>query len=81
MTQGIEGGVAPEEGRVAKLQARALEPLVDLILDSFVQTLPKDAAAIVLPWLDTAEGRAAFRARWPIIVDGYFDALRSVQGR
>ena len=83
MAQAIKTGPAAEDARVAKLQelqAAALDPLIDLILEHFVQSLPEDAAAIVLPWLETAEGRAAFRAKWPIIVDGYFDALRSVQG-
>ena len=82
MAQGNESGPDPEEDRGAKLlelQARALDPAIDLILEHFVRSLPEDAAAIVLPWLETAEGRAAFRAKWPTIVDGYFDALRSAQ--
>jgi len=83
MAQAIKTGQAAEDARVAKLQelqAAALDPLIDLILEHFVHSLPEDSAAIVLPWLETAEGRAAFRAKWPVIVEGYFDALRSVQG-
>ena len=82
MSQESEGPPTSERQslKLEELQARALEPLIDLILDSFVHDLPKDAAATILPWLETAEGRAAFRAKWPLIIEGYLEALRARDG-
>lgn len=80
MAQGIQSGAAPEDGcaaKLAELHARALAPLIGLILEHFVRSLPTDAAAIMCPSLQTTKGRAAFRAKRPVNFEGYFEALRA----
>jgi hypothetical protein len=74
-------GASSEGERAAKLelmQARALEPLIGLIADSFMAGLPPDVAARLTPWLETPAGKAAFRSQ---ILDAYFDALRQLENR
>ena len=69
-----------EEQRAAKLvslQARALEPLIDLIAESFVHSLPPEVATLLALWLATPAGRAAFPSS--DIIDAQFDALRELQ--
>lgn len=60
------------------MQARALEPLIGLIAESFIASLPPDAVARLTPWLETPAGKAAFRSQ---IIDAYFDALRQLENR
>ena len=72
-------GASSEDERAAKLelmQARALEPLIGLIAESFMARLPRDVAARLAPWLETPAGKAAFRSQ---IIDAYFDALRQLE--
>ena len=74
-------GASSEDERAAKLesmQARALEPLIGLIAESFMASLPPDVAARLTPWLETPAGKAAFRSQ---IIDAYFDALRQLENR
>jgi hypothetical protein len=53
----------------------ALNRLAGLIAESFVKSLPDDAAAALGPWLKTAEGKRDFPELWAKIVDAYFYAL------
>lgn len=55
---------------------QALSRLAGHIAEVFVDSLPAEDAAILIPWLvDTAEGKEALRESWPKIVDAYFHAL------
>jgi hypothetical protein len=75
-------GASSEDGRAARLelmQARALGPLIDLIAESFLGSLPADVAAKLCAWLRTPAGREAFRSSWPNIIEGYFEALRQLE--
>jgi hypothetical protein len=68
-----------EDKRAAKLEgtrARAPEPLIGLIAESFMASLPPDVAARLTPWLETPAGKAAFRSQ---IIDTYFDALATTR--
>jgi hypothetical protein len=74
-------GASSEDKRAAKMelmQARALEPLIGLIAESFMASLPPDVAARLTPWLEAPAGKAAFRSQ---IIDAYFDALRQLENR
>ena len=74
-------GESSEDERAAKLeliQARALEPLIGLIAESFMASLPPDVAARLTAWLETPAGKAAFRSQ---IIDAYVDALRQLENR
>lgn len=60
------------------MQARALEPLMSLIAESFMASSPPVVAARLTPWLETPAGKAAFRSQ---IIDANFDALRQLENR
>jgi len=68
-------GVPPAEGLEA-LQSAALEPLLGLLAEHFLNSLPADYAATLRPWLATAEGRATFSRIWPSRVGEYLEALK-----
>jgi len=61
------------------MQARALGPLIDLIAESFLGSLPADVAPKLGAWLRTPAGKEAFRSSWPNIIEGYFEALRQLE--
>jgi hypothetical protein len=75
-------GASSEDERAAKLelmQASALEPLIGLIAESLLGSLPADVAAKLGAWLRTPAGKEAFRSSWPNIIEGYFEALRQLE--
>lgn len=53
----------------------ALDSFARLIVESFVKTIPPEAAAALVARLKTKEGKKEFAEAWPIIVDAYFHAL------
>ena len=53
----------------------ALNRLGNLIVESFVNTLSAEDAALIGASLKTKKGKEAFRENWPKIVDAYFHAL------
>ncbi len=64
--------------RAARERPKAKEALnrwTGHIAEVFVNSLPAEEAAVLVPWFDTPEGREALRELWPKIVDAYFHAL------
>jgi hypothetical protein len=45
------------------------------IADVFVNSLPAEDAAVLIPWFDAPVGRGALHQLWPKIVGAYFHAL------
>lgn len=69
-----------ESFRAARERPEAKEALnrwAGHIAEVFVNNLPAEDAAVLVPWFDTPEGREALRELWPKIVDAYFHALRN----
>jgi hypothetical protein len=56
-------------------RSEAINGLIQLIVESFIQSLSTDDAAALSAWSKTRKGKKAFRESWPRIVDAYFNAL------
>jgi hypothetical protein len=56
-------------------RSKAINGLINLIVESFVRSLSIDDAAALSAWIKTREGKRALRESWPNIVEAYFHLL------
>ena len=58
-----------------KRRTDALNRLIDLIVESFVESLSPDDATVLSAWFGTQEGKKALHESWAKMVDANFRAL------